>query len=806
MTDSAAQVPLILCIDDSPDILLLAKMILKKAGYRVITACGVQEAIPLLTQERPQLILLDIVMPEMDGYTLCRKFQGYPAMSNIPVIFVSGQLNTQEDQLKAFQAGGVDFIQKPFNREDLLAKVSYYLDTGALWKQKEEKTGAVVEKSAPDVIKKDITAFRARLATALGLNAELLQAIQALELPEIYQFLAQQHYPQERVTQCLGELMEWPVLDSVEAAWLKLGLFPLSFIRSNGILPLQKSADQPLLFGIANPFDLSLFDILKRYPESQHLLISPDLLERSLHLKSGQRASVLPETSQSGVGADTSASTGTDLLSGWLDGLPTAHTEASVPSHAPVAKPASSALDLSEWMTSITTTPAPSAVTPKTSGTTAESLPKNSSSPAVASVQGLLPLPVLQKLERDLQEDTVYIKMLVNALLENACRLNATHIHIEALAGDLRIRYRIAGKLQEMHRLTPARMLLLISMRLKQMAGVDKNVRRKPHHCRFRFRLDSFQEERYVDLRLSFLPEADTENIVIRISDPVSDHLTLFDFSFAPSTHERYLKGLLHYSGLILHVGPMESGKSSVLYAALQEHLNTAERKIISMARLNRSLPGVVCIQTDTEMRLSFQTLAKAVLQHDPDVILMEEIREREAAQFAVESAVTGHLVLATMQTYDAVSALLALIEMGVPSFMVGSALVMICAQRLLRRLCPDCRESYQAEPHEKQVFNLPASESLMLFRAKGCVLCRETGYRGHLGIQEILLPSEALREGLSQAPYQPDTIRQLALNTCHMVPLYADALFKVMSGDTSFEELHHAMIAGNHAHAVQNG
>ncbi|MGE3724713.1 MAG: ATPase, T2SS/T4P/T4SS family [Candidatus Sericytochromatia bacterium] len=735
MSESVLPESTLLCIDDSPDILLLAKTILKKAGYRVLTATGAQEAVAVLTQERPQLILLDIMMPDMDGYSLCRKLQNYPALANIPVIFVSAQLNHEADQLKAFQAGGVDFVQKPFESDQLLNKVRYYLSTGQIW---EKKLTSVSRPSADRGKAKTLSAFKTWIGETLSLPLESLGQLEFLNLSETFLFLGSLGISEKQTLAHLGEFLDWPVLEQVMPAWLQLGIFPLSFIRSNGVLPLQESINHPLTFALSNPFDLALLDLLNRYPGSQRTVISPQLLEQSL------KEQVEPLSSA------TSATSSALVV-----------TSAEIP----VAnQPETRFQDLEQELAELYLPAVP---------LESETQSKESETQA---------------------EDSPFVTRLVNRLIENACELDASDIHLEPQEHDVVVRYRIDGHLREMHRLTPLKLILPLSSRLKIMSNLNIAERRLPQDGRISFKHFSARKLD-VDLRLSTIPSQFGESVVMRIIYKHRSQVALPNFGFTTRSLALYREGLRNPYGIILNVGPTGSGKTTTLYAALNE-LNTPDRKILTIEDpIEYSIPGIVQVEAQTEIGLSFQRVLRAFLRHDPDIILLGEIRDRETAKIAIEASLTGHLVLSTMHTNDAPSTITRFMEMDIPPFMISASLMMVCAQRLIRRLCPACKEPYEATSLQKQQLKADVQKPLVLYRSKGCVQCGQIGYRGRLGIHEILLPTDLLRETLSQGNCTTETVRNLALKHCQMIPLYQDAQAKVVLGETSLEEINSRLL-----------
>ncbi|MDO8848596.1 MAG: ATPase, T2SS/T4P/T4SS family [Coriobacteriia bacterium] len=380
--------------------------------------------------------------------------------------------------------------------------------------------------------------------------------------------------------------------------------------------------------------------------------------------------------------------------------------------------------------------------------------------------------------------DEAPIVKLVNFIINKAVADRASDIHVEPQEKDLRVRYRIDGVLHELMR-SPKGTQAAILSRFKIMADMDIAETRKPQdgHCGLTI------GGHKMDFRVSTLPTVYGERIVLRILRKDNIMLRLEDLGFLPSALERFESSFRKPYGAILVTGPTGSGKSTSLYAAINvlndpgKHILTAEDPV------EYRLPGVNQIQTNVKAGLTFARALRSFLRCSPDIILVGEIRDQETAQIAIESALTGHLVLSTLHTNDAAGAITRLTEMGVEPFLVASSVDCVLAQRLARRLCPDCKEEYKPS---KQVLldagypedNLPEK----LFRGKGCKKCGGTGYRGRLGVHEVMLVSEEIGE-LCVREATAEAIREVAIEQ-GMLTLKMDGLEKVRMGRTSIEEI----------------
>ncbi|MEZ0449639.1 GspE/PulE family protein [Cellulomonas sp. ICMP 17802] len=386
----------------------------------------------------------------------------------------------------------------------------------------------------------------------------------------------------------------------------------------------------------------------------------------------------------------------------------------------------------------------------------------------------------------DIADDDAPIVRFVNLLVTQAITDRASDIHIEPSEKDLRVRYRIDGVLHETQR-APKQITGGVISRVKIMSDIDIAERRKPQDGR----MSIVHNGRKIDLRVATLPTVWGEKIVMRILDNSTASLDLRDLSFLESNYETYRSSYTKPYGMLLVTGPTGSGKSTTLYATLNA-VSKPEINVITVEDpVEYRLPGINQVQVNVKAGLTFAGALRSILRSDPDVVLLGEIRDHETAQIAIEAALTGHLVLSTLHTNDAPSAVTRLTEMGIEPFLVGSALDCVVAQRLARRLCGKCKELYQPSPEELMAARFPwmPGEPLPeLYRPVGCVTCSKTGYRGRLALHEVMTVTEDIERHAvahsSSADIAATAVKQ------GMIPLRDDGWQKVVLGDTSIEEI----------------
>lgn len=374
-------------------------------------------------------------------------------------------------------------------------------------------------------------------------------------------------------------------------------------------------------------------------------------------------------------------------------------------------------------------------------------------------------------------------------VIKEAISARTSDIHLETFDDGLVVRYRQDGVLRIVNQIADRGLARALIKRLKVMANMDITLDRSCQGGRISVQIGTFA----YDLRVSCVPVASGESIVMRLLNKGAFSTELTDLGMAQAQLTRYQHMIAAPFGLILTCGPTGSGKSTTLYASLKS-IARPDRKILTVEDpVEYQMPGIVQVQVNTapkepSRRVTFSTALREFLRQDPDVILVGEIRDEETARIAVQAALTGHLVLSTIHTNDAVGVINRLKDMGVPPYLISSTLLGSVAQRLVRRLCTECREVVQPTPADVELYRRYDLESGPLYQARGCDACRHTGYKGRVGLYEVMLNSETLREQIECAA----TAQKMSMTARSqgMVTLLLDGLYKALEGLTSLEEV----------------
>ena len=385
---------------------------------------------------------------------------------------------------------------------------------------------------------------------------------------------------------------------------------------------------------------------------------------------------------------------------------------------------------------------------------------------------------------QDLADDAPVVK-LINGLLTDAVKRGASDVHFEPFEHELRVRYRVDGVLQDVMK-PPVKMRAALTSRVKIMAQLNIAERRVPQDGRIKLKFGS----KVIDFRVSTLPVLFGEKIVLRILDKGNLALDLTKFGFEPKAEQDLMRAILNPYGMVLVTGPTGSGKTTTLYSALSR-INTVEVNILTAEDpVEYNLLGINQVLVRNEVGMTFAAALKAFLRQDPNIIMVGEIRDLETGSIAIKASLTGHLVLSTLHTNDAPSTVTRMVDMGIEPFNVASAVNLIVAQRLVRRICADCKQEHQYTAEEIHAFGLAQAEAqkLTLFKGAGCDTCGGTGYKGRQGLYEVMAMSSPLRrmvlKGASTEELREEAVKE------GMLTLRMDGMVKVKRGITTLEEV----------------
>ncbi|HSQ88646.1 GspE/PulE family protein [Romboutsia sp.] len=391
----------------------------------------------------------------------------------------------------------------------------------------------------------------------------------------------------------------------------------------------------------------------------------------------------------------------------------------------------------------------------------------------------------VSKDELSLEDDVnaAPIVRLVHSVLENAVRTKSSDIHIEQDGDFMRIRFRVDGLLRE-HMKTSAKPYRAVVSRIKIMAGLNISEKRLPQDGRIIQIIDN----KTIDFRVSTMPTSKDEKVVMRVLDKASYLVGKHGLGLNDHNISLYDELLAKPYGLILVVGPTGSGKTTTLYSMLNQ-LNSIEKNILTIEDpIEYELEGINQSQINVKAGLDFSNALRAFMRQDPDIIMVGEIRDFNTAEIAIRAALTGHLVLSTLHANTAVGAISRLLDMNVPAYLLTSSVIGVVSQRLVRRLCPDCKVGHLAEIGEKQALGISLDQDITIYKPVGCPRCTNQGYKGRIGVYEILMLDREIRNLINSGAKEDEMLEKAKQNG--MQVLNADAALKVLNGDTSIEEM----------------
>lgn len=382
-------------------------------------------------------------------------------------------------------------------------------------------------------------------------------------------------------------------------------------------------------------------------------------------------------------------------------------------------------------------------------------------------------------------ENSAPVVRLVQLLISEAVQLRASDIHVEPFENRIRIRYRIDGMLMERDS-PPRRLLAAITSRIKILARMDIAERRRPQDGRIKVTVG----EKELDLRVSILPTNHGQATVLRILDKDNIKIGVRQLGLSEGNYKKFQNLIRRPNGIVLVTGPTGSGKTTTLYAALN-YLNRPDRKIITAEDpVEYYLPGINQCEVRHSIGLDFARIIRAMMRQAPNVILVGEMRDQETASMGIQASLTGHLVFSTLHTNDAPTAITRMVDMGVPNYLVASTVIAVLGQRLIRTICPKCKQTYVPRESELEEAGIPDEvvQKANFMKGKGCGHCQKGGFRGRLGIHELMLVTAQIREYIF-ANKNTVEIREMAIRQ-GMATLYLDGLLKVIKGITTLEEI----------------
>jgi type IV pilus assembly protein PilB len=384
-----------------------------------------------------------------------------------------------------------------------------------------------------------------------------------------------------------------------------------------------------------------------------------------------------------------------------------------------------------------------------------------------------------------MDENSAPVVRLVHMLIQEAVQLRASDIHVEAFKDRVRIRYRIDGLLIERDS-PPRRLIGAITSRIKILSKLDIAERRRPQDGRIKVTVG----EKELDLRVSIIPANHGPSTVLRLLDKDNIKVGVRQLGLSEYNYKLFHMLIRRPNGIVLVTGPTGCGKTTTLYAALN-YLNRPDRKIITAEDpVEYYLPGINQCEVKHGIGLDFSRIIRSMLRQAPNIILVGEMRDQETASTGIQASLTGHLVFSTLHTNDAPSAITRMVDMGIPSYLVASSVIAVLAQRLVRTICPKCKQPFTPKDAELESAGITpdAARTATFLKGKGCGSCQRTGYRGRTGIHELMIISQPIREMIFEGKSSAD-IRKIAMKQ-GMKTLYVDGIEKVMKGITTFEEV----------------
>lgn len=649
--------PIILCVDDDEVTLKLLDRLIKNAGWDVITAGSGRDALEKVKKTRPDIILLDIMMPEMDGYQVCSKLQKNNETSYIPVIFVTA-LRKEQDKARAFSVGATDYLVKPIKKNDLLQKIRKHIKTDTQWKELRKNARRWREKLLPS----EFLQFKEFLFDQIALEPEKRYKFSNIPPQKIYLIYRDIEISKSKTAQLIAKFLKIPYLSKINTDHIRLGVLPTIYCRSNHVVPVSNASVKEG-FVLSNPFDWDIMDNLMKLPginkRFDFMITEP----------------------------------------GNIDSL----FEHDAPAE------------------------------PKTT----------------------FPIKERRKPVRLVSKSEIKEKPIIhisNILLGRAVKERASDIHIEPKEVDTVVRFRIDGDLKDIVTIKKNTGIKLIS-RYKIIGGLDIAERRKPQDGTFAAIID----KRTFNFRISTTSTPDGESLVMRMLEPYAKPKDLTELGMTEKQVNTLIGCANRNAGLILIVGGTGSGKTTTIYSLLSK-IDIQIRSLMSIEDpVEYRIPLANQQQVNEKGGVTFDTLLKASVRQDPDILYMGEVRDTYSAKMGIDFASTGHLTITTLHTSNATTAIFRLERLGIDRRIMADTIVAVVAQGLLKKLCGHCKEIVPISQEEVEMLS-PFTDDIpsMVAHPVGCPRCNNTGYYGREGLYEVLpfdmKISEMVRTGISIA------------------------------------------------------
>jgi type II secretory ATPase GspE/PulE/Tfp pilus assembly ATPase PilB-like protein/DNA-binding response OmpR family regulator len=647
--------PVIVVVDDNQDQLRLMERFLSSNGFRVTAADSGPKGLAAIRDAKPDLILLDVMMPSMDGYEVCSRLQKNDETAYIPVIFITA-LGEEQDKAKAFAVGAVDYLVKPVQKTILLEKARTHLKTNTQWKelQQDNAQGDRMEPS-------DFPQFKKFLLEQLALDPTQQDHYVTTPHSHIYSLARSLEITNNQMAKYVADFLQLPYYAQINPYTVSLGVLPIPFCKTNLVAPLA-NGDAGTTFALSNPFNWELLDNLRK-------IVGRDKPLNLAVTEPEQIELLFKHESDLGVGNPAPE----DAPGGGIQGV---------------------------------------------EGPTR---------------QFPIPEPVEHITEADIKKHPVVY--IANTMINKAVAERASDIHIEPKEAETVIRFRVDGDLRDSFAVKKNTGVMLIS-RLKVLGGLDLAEKRKPQDGSFAATIDN----KIFKLRLATTSTPYGESLIIRLLEPHTKPTDLIELGMTDKQVNTIVEFANRTHGVVLIVGPTGSGKTTTIYSFIS-HIDCQSRSLMSVEDpVEYAIPFANQQQVNEKAGVTFESLLKSAVRQDPDILFLGEVRDTYSAKMSMDFASTGHLTITTLHTSNATTALFRLERLGIDRGTMANTLIGVVAQRLLKKLCPHCRQIVEISPEEREML-APFTDEIptQVAHPVGCPKCNNTGYYGREGIYEII-------------------------------------------------------------------